>query len=147
MCHIMVLKPRMSHSEWYRWKLSCNYILENLIPIGNWLQQPPWTLWQNAVAKVGHTPATRFSSEYNHIPQIEFCLNSSEKNKLQYFHMSCMFIVPLQKLIIEWCSQFSLYIGFYYFLKQSIHFTFFDKFFLGKRIDKFSWRENLGKGI
>ena len=55
-CHIMVSKPKMSHSEWYPWKLSCNYILENLIPIGNWLQQPPWTLWQNAVAQMGHTP-------------------------------------------------------------------------------------------
>ena len=59
--------------------------------------------------------------------------------------MSYMIIVPVQKLKIEWCSQFSLYIGINYFLKQSILFTFFEKFFLGKGIDKLNWRENLGK--
>ena len=49
--------------------------------------------------------------------------------------MSCMFIVPLQKLKIEWCSlQFSSYIDINYFLKQSIHFTFFEKFFWGREL-------------
>ena len=60
--------------------------------------------------------------------------------------MSYMIIVPLQKLKIEWCShQFSSYIDINYFLKQSILFTFFEKFILGKGIDKLNWRENLGK--
>ena len=70
----MVSKPKISHSEWYPWKLCCNYILENLIPKGKLIA----TTSLNLVAKC--------------------------------------------------CGKF------------------FEKFFLGTRIDRYSWRKNLGKG-